>query len=224
MGIEEHPIPHPGPPRHSLDPCGMVRGTGLVYLCRADHQVTPRQHCPQHLCTLLSSVPFFILLYAAFISPATASSQVNTCSFFFSHGFQFCYICTQIKYFWYGYLGARGLAGLHPWRSPAFTAQLSVKPCCFSHNSLLATCEIQPSLMVLSRTSVSSLRSYLSHPAIVMSCPFPLHIPLIWLIGRAGPSQKSSYFSAVLKTRWGDPAFESLLSSRVKCPFVHKRY
>ena len=69
VGLGEHPVPHSRPPSHSLDPCGMVRRTGLVYLSRADLQIPPRQHCSQDLCTLLSPVPFLILLSATLIPP-----------------------------------------------------------------------------------------------------------------------------------------------------------
>lgn len=93
VGPGEHPIPHPGPPGHSLDPCGMVRRTGLVYSSRVDHQVSPRQCCLQDLCTSLSPVLFLILLSATLIPPFAYNSLFpNKQQSFFTHGCQFCYI------------------------------------------------------------------------------------------------------------------------------------
>lgn len=125
VGRGEHPVTHPGPPGHSLDPCGTFRRTDLVYSSRADHQVPPSQHCLQDLCTLLSPVQFLILPSATLIRPfAYRIVFPNKQRPFFSHGCQFCYISTQIKYYCYGYLGTGGLAGLWTGRSPTLPSSV----------------------------------------------------------------------------------------------------
>lgn len=110
-----------------------------------------------------------------------------------------------------------------PQQSPA---QLSVKPGHFSCKSLWATRAIQPPLTVLSLTSVSCSRSCLSHPATshALSHHFLRHIPLVWLEGMAGPSQRYRYFPAALKIRSGDPTSESLPKWNVKryCELVSR--